>query len=208
MQIVNSSYFAKQNNLNIPLAIQTPSGVNIPNNESYLDNLCIVVEREIMLNALGLTLYNEFIAITDINLAPQRWQDLVNGVEYDGKVWNGLELDYSLIAYRVYEQYTTETNIRLSATGATKVNAENATNQTPAYLIAQANLNFIAQYQGANSNEPSLYYRNGIQVMDWFNYSNNIAVSLYQYLTDNAVEWSEWNPSTYLFYETKNTYGI
>lgn len=208
MQIVYSSYFTNQNNLNIPLAMQSPSGSVTPSNDSYLTNLCKVVEREILLNALGLTLYNEFVAIANIDTAPQRWKDLVNGVEYDGKLWNGLSYDYSLIAYRIYEQFTTETNIRLSATGATKVNAENATNQTPAYLIAQANLNFITQYQGGIYTQPDYYYKNGMDVIDWFGSNSSVAVSLYQYLTDNASEWTEWNPNTYRFYETKNTYGI
>jgi hypothetical protein len=41
----------------------------------------------------------------------------------------------SLIANYVYQDFLTQTDIRLSATGAK--NPENATNQTPAYLIAQ-----------------------------------------------------------------------
>jgi hypothetical protein len=43
----------------------------------------------------------------------------------------------SLIANYIYQDFLTQTDIRLSATGAKKVNPENATNQTPAYLIAQ-----------------------------------------------------------------------
>jgi hypothetical protein len=41
----------------------------------------------------------------------------------------------SLIANYIYQDFLTQTDIRLSATGAKKVNPENATNQTPAYLI-------------------------------------------------------------------------
>jgi hypothetical protein len=54
----------------------------------------------------------------------------------------------SLIANYIYQDFLTQTDIRLSATGAKKVNPENATNQTPAYLIAAASQNFIKQYQG------------------------------------------------------------
>jgi hypothetical protein len=54
----------------------------------------------------------------------------------------------SLIANYVYQDFLTQTDIRLSATGAKKVNPENATNQTPAYLITAASQNFIKQYQG------------------------------------------------------------
>jgi hypothetical protein len=39
----------------------------------------------------------------------------------------------SLIANYIYQDFLTQTDIRLSATGAKKVNPENATNQTPAF---------------------------------------------------------------------------
>jgi hypothetical protein len=41
----------------------------------------------------------------------------------------------SLIANYIYQDFLTQTDIRLSATGAKIL--KNATNQTPAYLIAQ-----------------------------------------------------------------------
>jgi hypothetical protein len=59
----------------------------------------------------------------------------------------------SLIANYIYQDFLTQTDIRLSATGAKKVNPENATNQ-PAYLIAAASQNFIKQYQGEYLQEP------------------------------------------------------
>jgi hypothetical protein len=69
----------------------------------------------------------------------------------------------SLIANYIYQDFLTQTDIRLSAREQ-KVNPENATNQTPAYLIASASQNFIKQYQG--NIYKSLLYGNFIDYTD------------------------------------------
>ena len=77
MQIVDKSYFNNQNYINIPLSVNDPSGSVAPSNATALDNLCIKVEREILLNALGLELYNEFKALTLItieDIGNERWK--------------------------------------------------------------------------------------------------------------------------------------
>ena len=203
MQIIDKSYFNNQNFIQIPLATTEP---NSPNNASELDNLCIKLEREILLNALGLTLYNELKALTDVTIElPEnvRWKKLVQGEEYDEKVWLGLDNDDSLIANYIFQQFTTDTNIRLSATGATKVNAENATNQTPAYLIAGAHQNFIKQYQGEYLIDPICYDN----FIDWYG-CNGIEKSLYGYLMDKREVFPEWDNTKFKVYETKNSFGI
>ena len=207
MQIVDKSYFNKGNFLHIPLAVQEPTGTEVPSNANELDALCIDIEKQILLNALGLTLYNELKALdgTTIELPENaRWKKLVQGDEYDEKVWLGLDNDNSLIAYRVFEQFTTETNIRLSATGATRVDAENATNQTPAYLIATANNRFIKQYQGEYLHAPII---NGV-FEDWFGCSDSIEKSMYGYLVDKQTDFPKWNASKFVTYESKNSFGI
>ena len=206
MQIVNKSYFSKENSLYIPLAIQEPTGGTTPSNEGEIDFLCIEIERQILLNALGLTLYNELFALTLVTIAEpanERWQKFVFGDEYDEKVWNGIYYDNSLIAYRVFEQFTTETNIRLSATGATKVNAENATNQTPKYLISTANQRFIKQYQGDYLDCPIIIEN----FTDWYG-QEEIERSMYGYLIDKQADFPEWDSSKFKVYETKNSFGI
>ena len=203
MQIVDKSYFNKQNQLHIPLAVVEP---NTPNNATELDLLCVKIEKEILLNALGLTLYNELKALTDVTIElPEnvRWKKLVQGEEYDEKVWLGLDNDDSLIANYIFQQFTTDTNIRLSATGATKVNAENATNQTPAYLIAGAHQNFIKQYQGEYLIDPICYDN----FIDWYG-CNGIEKSLYGYLMDKREVFPEWDNTKFKVYETKNSFGI
>ena len=203
MQIIDKSYFNNQNFIQIPLATPEP---NSPNNASELDNLCVKLEREILLNALGLTLYNELKALTDVTIeAPEnvRWKNLVQGEEYDDKVWLGLDNDDSLIANYIYQQFVTDTNIKLSATGTTKVNAENATNQTPVYKIAGAHQNFIKQYQGEYLTSPICYDN----FIDWFG-CEGIEKSLYGYLMDKREVFPEWDNSKFRVYETKNSFGI
>ena len=202
MQIVNKTYFDKGNFLHIPLAVNEPSGLNVTNSNE-LDSLCIDVEKEILLNALGYELYTEMFALTDVTIEDsenERWKKLIQGDE----LWLGLDNDNSLIAYRIFEQFTTETNIRLSATGATKVNAENATNQTPAYLITTANNRFIKQYQGDYLIDPIVIGN----FTDWMGCNQGIEKSLYGYLVEKKADFPEWDLSKFRVYETKNTFGI
>lgn len=203
MQIVNSTFFTLENSLHIPLAVKNPTGVVAPSNESYLDQLCVSVEREILLNALGLTLYNELFALTEITIElpeNERWEKFVQG---DG-LWNGLDKYNSLIAYRVFEEFTTETNTRLSATGTAKVNPENANNVSPKFLIANANQHFIKQYQGGYLCNPIV----NDNFLDWYGENKGLELSMYQYLRDNIDSFPTWNSSTFRIYETKNTFGI
>lgn len=202
MQIVDKTYFDKGNFLHIPLAVNEPSGLNVTNSFE-LDSLCIDVEKEILLNALGYELYTEMFALTDITIEDsenERWKKLIQGDE----LWIGLDNDNSLIAYRIFEQFTTETNIRLSATGATKVNAENATNQTPAYLITTANNRFIKQYQGDYLIDPIVIGN----FTDWMGCNQGTEKSLYGYLVEKKADFPEWDLSKFRVYETKNTFGI
>lgn len=207
MQIVNKSYFQKENYLFIPLSVTDPSGSVTPDNATEIDNLCIQIERDIMLNALGLTLYNEFFALTTVTIEqPEnaRWKKLVEGDEYDEKVWIGLDNDYSLIAYRVFEQFNIETAIRLSATGAKQVQGENAIQQTPKYLISTANQRFINQYQAEYLHTPIVVGN----FVDWFGCGDSIEKSLYGYLVDKKADFPEWKQENFRVYETQNSFGI
>lgn len=204
MQIVNKTYFNNQNYIHIPLAVVDPSGT--PNNATELDYLCEKLEREILLNALGLSLYNEIKALTDITIElpeNEKFKKLIQGDEYDEKVWLGLDNDDSLIANYIFQQFVTDTDIRLSATGAKKVDPENATTQTPRYLIAGAYRNFIKQYQGEYLTEPYITEN----FIDWFG-CGSIDKSLYGYLIDKQADFTNWKPEYFRIYETKNSFGL
>jgi hypothetical protein len=222
MQIVNRSYFQKQNFLNIPLATPVPYGIEVPSNQGYLDMACIRVEREVLLRALGVTLWKQKEALTaDTIQLPEnlRWLRLIEGEEYrnseneqdDELKWNGLKYDYSLIAYRVFEEFTTDTNIRLTATGASQVDSENAVKATPMYLISTANNNFIKEYQGETFNTGYGRGYNNIygfseEFLDYFD--SEVERCLYAYLVDKKADFPEWDYTKFRFYDTKNSFGL
>jgi len=208
--IIDKTYFQKANELNIPLSVQTlvanPT-LQTPNDVAYLDSLCLRVEKSILLNALGLAMYNELqLAITDLFVNPlyASYKKLVEGDEYDGKVWQGLDNDYSLIAYRIFEEFMTETNVRLVANGNVQLSPEKASLISPAYKIANANQKFIQSYQSGFLREPIIFEN----FIDWFGSNDEINVSLYNYLIDKKENFPLWDLSKFAVYTTKNTFGI
>jgi basic membrane lipoprotein Med (substrate-binding protein (PBP1-ABC) superfamily) len=204
------SKFQQANELNIPLASQTivanPT-LNNPNNVNYLTQLITRVEKSILLNAFGIAMYNELqLALADINNPLYAsYKKLVEGDSYDDKVWVGLNNDYSLIAYRIFEEYMTETSVALVQNGNVQLNPEKAQLVSPAYKIANANQKFINQYQGGFLIEPIIYEN----FVDWFGVdSDNVNVSLYQYLVDKKADFPLWQMEKFKVYETKNTFGL
>lgn len=210
--IVTISHFSKSNDLNIPLSVSVPvsnTAIASPSNEDYLTNLITRIEKEVLLNALGLATYNTLqLALADIdNPLYASYKLLVNGDEYDSKVWQGLAYDYSLIAYKVFEEFITETSTRLSAIGNIEVRPEGATILTPMYKVANANANFIKQYQNGYLLTP-IVYDNGLFI-DWFGNNDSIYVSLFQYLTDKKADFTDWDEEKFRpFGDTKNSFGI
>jgi hypothetical protein len=210
--ITTISQFQKANELNIPLSVAVPQSnltMATPNNNEALTLLITKVERELLINALGLQTYNTLqLALADINNPLYAsYKKLVQGDEYDGKIWNGLDYDYGLLQNRIYEMFVTNTNSRLSAIGDTKVNPQGANLHTPAYKIANANANFIQQYQGGYLTAPIIY--NDGEFIDWFGFNNEIEVSLYKYLVDKKADFVDWSQDKFrAFYDTKNSFGI
>lgn len=209
MQIVDKSYFSKENQINIPLAISIPTaGVVSPSNENYIDLLCVRVEKDLLINALGVDLYNEFKSLTTVTIEEPtniRWKNLLNGQEYDGKIWHGLKHEMNLIALKVYETYVTETNSSLTQSGNVQTNSEHANLFTPAYKIANADQMFIAEWQGTHSNDPIIQGN----FIDWFGTQDATNVSLYRYLIDKKTDFPTWEVSKFKFYcQTKNTFGL
>ena len=208
-QIVNKSYFNKQNILYIPLASEAPlpsAVTSTPNDGTYIDALCIEIEKTILVNALGLTTYNELqLALADIdNPLNASYKKLVNGDEYDGKIWVGLKYDLSLIANAVWIEYVSQKNTNLSAVGNSQVNVEKGTLVTPMYKIANASASFVKQYQGEYLNEP---FVNGIFV-DWQGGDDSVEVSLYRYLSDKKIDFPNVDLNKFKFYEQINSFGI
>lgn len=214
--ITDSKWFNKQNDLYIPIAVESPSSYDnqaSPDNEAALNDLCKEVERELLLNALGLTVYNELQAAIALPgypdsawTADQKWKDIVNGCEYDGKVWDGLNSDKSFIAYAVYALFLTKNSDFYSPIGVVKPEAENSKRSTPVYKIASAQQAFIRKYQGGYLHHPNVSYQNGVTFTDYYGQNDDVSVSLYRFLSDNTSVYG-WN-GRFKAYETKNSWGI
>ena len=208
-QIVSKSYFNKQNILYIPLASEAPlpsAVTSTPNDGTYIDALCIEIEKTILANALGLTTYNELqLALADIdNPLNASYKKLVNGDEYDGKIWVGLKYDLSLIANAVWIEYVMQKNTNLSAVGNSQVNLEKGTLVTPMYKIANASASFIKQYQGKILDEPIVIGN----FIDWQGCDDSVEVSLYRYLSDKKTDFPNIDLNKFKFYEQINSFGI
>jgi hypothetical protein len=210
-QIVTITYFQNPNELNIPLgvaqAVANPT-LATPNSASALTSLCVKIEKSILLNALGLATYNTLqLALADINNPLYAsYKKLVQGDSYDGKVWQGLNYEYSLIAYRIFEQYITETNEHLTGVGNTQGKPERANLVSPKYKIANANQQFIEKYQGGFLDYPFVY--NDGEFIDWFGNQETVEISLYQYLLDKKADFVDFDIEKFKTYETKNSFGI
>jgi len=210
MNIIDNTYF--KNDLYIPLGVDTISGTvntNSPNNKTALEDCITEVEKSILLNALGLTAYNELqTALADLPSADQKWKDLVNGVEYDGKVWIGLNNPKSLITYAVYYFFLTRISQGFyTAVGVSKPSSENATLVTPAYKLAASWQAFLKKYQSGYLKEPFFSNVNGVDFIDWFGCSEEIEVSLYRFLSDKKEDYT-FDASKFSVYESINSFGI
>jgi hypothetical protein len=93
MQIVDISFFMTY--LHIPLSVNDPNSSVTPNNTKELSDLCVKLEREILLNALG---SSEALTEVTINEPAKKFKKLIQGDEYDDKIWLGLDNTDSLIA--------------------------------------------------------------------------------------------------------------
>ena len=212
MQIIDKTYFQKANLLNIPLSQAVPTAnasISTPNDTLYLDNICERVEKSILLNAFQLAMYNDLqLALADINNPLYAsYKKLVEGEEYDGKVWAGLNDDYSFIACKVYEEYLTETNSRLSSNGAIMTKKEGADNYTPSYKIAEASQLFYIGYQSGYLFDPVIQNN----FIDWYGCSDDINVSLYQYMMDKKEDFPLFDIQKFRVYDQlseKNSFGL
>lgn len=209
--IIDLSYFQKANSLNIPLSVEVlvaNPALETPNSANALTELITKVEKSILVNALGLATYNELqLALADLNNPLYaKYKKLVQGEEYDGKIWQGLDYEYNLIAWKIYETFLFDTNRQLTGIGNVEVKPQGATMVTPAYKLANANANFIQQYQGGYMKYPIIY--NDGEFIDWFGCDNGIEVSLYRYLTDKKADFTNVNLDTFKVYESINSFGI
>ena len=216
MAIIDTTYFLRgwlkiPNNKNI-----NASPTDAPSVQTELDFFIEEYERELLLNALGVTLYNELQSELPIP-STQKWIDLVSGKDYTinskTKRWNGLRGAnmQSLVAFYVYCQYLRNDNSTYLTTGIGQSTVNNAERSDPTPKFVKAWNRFLNQYQGNyyNNSYPSvLINRSGMVGLDYYGL-DNVEVTLYQYLTDqNELDDTAFPDFEFRFYETYNTMGI
>jgi len=215
--IIDVTYFEKgslyiPNNKDINAA---PAGS--PTNDTELDFFITEYERELLLNALGIVLYEELqTALNDLPGADQKWRDLVDGLTYTNpsgvsKRWEGLKgfNKQGVISFFVFTEYIRNYNETFATTGVVRNDSKNATNYdaTPKYIKAYNG--FLKQYQSDNTATPSAYVNGfGGKGLDWYG-SESSTVSLYQFLVDsNELDDTAFPDFEFKFYATQNSFGI
>jgi hypothetical protein len=212
--IIDLTYFQNPNVLNIPLSVSAPvanASMQTPNETTYLTDLITRVEKSILVNALGLSTYNTLqLALADEFANPiyASYEKLVKGEEYDDKVWNGLDYELSLIAFKVYEVFLTETNTRLSGVGTVQGKSEKSVNVSPLYKVANASQSFLKGYQNGYLPYPNVYDIDGVEFIDYFGCNEDVEISLYQYLVDKQADFENFDLTKFRTYEGQNSFGI
>lgn len=213
--IINSDYFLTKA-VYIPNVVAQPSiGGNTPSALSTLTDEIEEKEAELLLAALGYEQFAELMAQfnsdgTYVTTPVQKWVDLVDGKEYNGKKWKGLRYEagdkkISLIAYYVFFYYLQEDFTTYSTTGIQAAKAENSVSQTPNQKQAQVWNKFVDMYNGDSANKPSLFTNwNGTGIR-WGSANNANQVSLYRFLSDNS---DVYDTSFFTFQSVINPYNL
>ena len=214
--ITDETYYQKGINF-IPNAKDiSASDSTTPSQDSELVYFIDINERELMLNALGVTLFNELTAaLANLTAAAQKWKDLVTGSTYvlDGKtyLWEGLRgyNKNSLVASYVFCKFLRNDESTYTTTGIAQNVAKNAKNYsyTPKYIAAWRN--FIKGYQAQAQCDPVIIRNHfGTVGLDYYQ-NNDSVVSLYRFLTDqNELDATAFPDFEFKFYENQNSLGI
>lgn len=209
MPIIDNTFF--KYDLAIPNAIAQPTVIPnspVPANVAALNDCIKYVEEELLLNALGVTIYNELkTALADLPNADQKWKDLVNGKEYDEKKWIGLKAEKSLLCYAVYYAFLDYNSTFWTTLGIEKPQAENSQNIVPDFKLAASYQTFLKKYQGGACIKPYRITTGSFTFTDYYGSESDVYVSLYQYLRDNKDVYG-WEDSLFAIYEQKNSFGL
>lgn len=193
--IIDTSYFLTKS-VFIPNAVSQPSiGGNTPTSIVQLQQEIDEKEAKLLIQSLGYEQYAELMDQFEADgswklTALDKWKELVDGVTYDDKRWNGLRYTFgtkkiSLIANYVFFYYLSSDSSTYTSTGVQVPNAENSDRQTPNNKQADAWNEFVRMYNGSGScrTMPSFFNNwNGIG-MRWIGSDNSNEVSLYNYLS-------------------------
>ena len=217
MPITDTTYYQRgkkfipdNNNLNTEIA-------GVPNNGSELDYFITEYERELLIGALNITLYNELnTALVDLPNADVKWQNLVEGTEYvkDGVTYRfdglrGFNKD-SMVAYYIFCKYLENDESYYSTTGVVKSKASNSEMFSPTRKYLDAWNLFLMKYQDEYMADNYSYFVDdytGLVVgIDYYHsQEKKLLVTLETYLKDHETDFEGYN---FTRYSGANSFGI
>lgn len=226
--VIDTTYFEKGYTYIPRVTDLTPASDDTLLSQTDLENMIVTYEREILLNSLGVTLYNELVNILTNNQLEHannvKFKRLVDGYSYTNsagveKIWDGLKgfNKQSVIAFYVFCKYLRNDIDLYSINGIVRSTSKNAENINPTAKFMSVYSMFLKAYQGNMSkvHYPNLEgHRFGVVVnafgtvgIDW--YSDDTQVSLYQFLNDyNDLEEDNFSTFQFKFYPYLNSFGI
>jgi len=204
MYLINEANFTRE--LSIPNLTSSQSG-----NDNELGYYGDEKPRLLLQMCLGNVLFSQLDSQVTFGVlntdADQKWKDLVNGVEYDGKVWKGLNYQsgsfkISLLAYYTYWFWVND-----SYTSNFQIQAKNADNINPTATMVDIWNKFLEMYQGTNNYcLPSVSYYRCATFVDYYGNNNSNYVSLLQFLKDNPTNYPD--PQLYTFENLSNSNSL
>lgn len=215
--LINPTYFQSGN-----LFISNNSNLNaeisgVPNSGSEIQLFIDIHERELLINALGIILYEQY----ESNSSETKWQELINGKTYTinevGKRWDGLlgSNKQSLIAFYIYCQYLRNDQSTYTTTGVVKAKAANSEIVNPTEKYMYAFNQFITRYQGNHDqdcrlNSPNIIINcSGMVGLDYYKQSKGSFVDMYTYMTDqNTIDPTTFPDFQFKFYKRENSWGL
>lgn len=196
--IIDRTFFEKEPLLIPNLTSLEVRGATEPAQQGVIDRFIELCERDLLINALGITLFDELtieaakdpITPGGGGAAAQKWIDLVDGRNYTISAiehrWEGLRgfSKNSLIAYFIFTSYLMNKDGILTTLGVVQPKASISENLSSTPKFINAWQTFISMYQGTSIHHPLIIHnRFGIGI-DHAGSSINAPRSLFQYLTD------------------------
>lgn len=214
MPITDTTYYQRGKKF-IPNLQSLTTGV--PNNASKFEYIRDNIERELLIKALNITLYNELnTALDDLPNADVKWINLVEGTEYvkDGVTYRfdglrGFNKD-SMVAYYVFCKYLENDESYYSTTGTVKSKALNSEMFNPTRKYLDAWNIFLMKYQDEYTVDNYSYFVDdctGLVVgIDYYhNQEKKLLVTLETYLKDHETDFEGYN---FTRYSGVNSFGI
>lgn len=205
--IIDETYFQKQ------YYVPNVDELNSRNKEDIRQYIETYV-RLCLQDALGYVLFKDLednISNGNLNSdAPQKWLNLVNGVEYtkNGKTyyWKGLKykegaFKMSLLTPYVYYHWLKDNQSKVMGVGEVVLDAKNGINVNSTQRLVNTWNDFVRLYQEATYEyEKTVYHYRGVKVTDYIgNSTNNNYVSLIKFLYDNDTDYPDAPLKCYKF---------